>query len=252
MRWQSCHLENMRKLLNKLFGIVCLFFAGIALLVLLYGCWLKYKNSQYEKEIENIQELFASNEKDAFSVDWNGLLAECDDVIGWIRMDPDISYPIVYSGDNDFYLRRGLNGEYNPNGSLFMDGNNQTLLDARVLIYGHNMRNRKMFGSLREYQNPSYVKDHDIIRLYTPDGCCRLYRIFSVLPTEDGSWAYRPIVTYGIDVTQFLAQASENSSYWNNELVQNENVQILSLSTCRGQSGGRLRLMINAVYIGNE
>ena len=238
--------------MRKVIGVICLIASGAAFLYVLYGCWVNRQYEQYAKEVDGLEDTYTTGTPESFSVDWDSLFSLCGDVVGWIRMDPDISYPVVHSGDNSYYLRRGLDGEYNPNGSLFMDGNNQALTDAHVIIYGHNMRSGTMFGKLRQYQDPAYAKEHDVIRLYTPDGSCHLYQIFSVLPTEDGSWAFRTVSSQGIDISQFLEQAKASSTYWNDDLLLDENSQILSLSTCRGKSGGRLRLMVSAVYIGEE
>ena len=47
---------------------------------------------------------------------------EHDDSVGWLYVpDTNIDYPIMQSGDNDYYTRRATDGSYLYAGSLFMD-----------------------------------------------------------------------------------------------------------------------------------
>ncbi len=40
-------------------------------------------------------------------IDFAGLRSENPDVVGWIYFEnEDISYPVMYSGDNSYYLRK--------------------------------------------------------------------------------------------------------------------------------------------------
>ena len=83
-------------------------------------------------------------------VDFSLLKQENEDIVGWIYCEgTPISYPVVQSGDNQYYLHRLINGEYNIAGSIFMDyRNNAELEDNNTIIYGHNMKNNTMFGYL--------------------------------------------------------------------------------------------------------
>ena len=51
------------------------------------------------------------------------------DIVAWIRSDDlestGIDYPVLYSGDNEKYLRRDLYGEEHIAGSIFLEGLNR-------------------------------------------------------------------------------------------------------------------------------
>ena len=76
--------------------------------------------------------------KNAIGIDWDSLKGT--DAVAWFQMD-DISYPVMQKpGDDDYYLHRLPNGEYNYGGSLFLySKNNPLLTDESSFIYGHNI-----------------------------------------------------------------------------------------------------------------
>lgn len=119
------------------------------------------KQSPEEKEEEPI-----------LSIDFDALLARNKDVVGWIYIeDTPINYPIVQGSDNNYYLRRLLDGSYNIAGSIFMDYKNSSdLTDLNTIIYGHNLKNGTMFSSLKDYGAQEYYDKHPLMHLLTPEG----------------------------------------------------------------------------------
>ncbi len=92
---------------------------------------------------------------------YRDLYAKNEDLAGWMIFpgfdSKPIDYPILYSGDNDFYLHRDFNKKDSYAGSLFFDGNHTPLhmnpmkIDRNYVIYGHAMKNKSMFGHLTDY-----------------------------------------------------------------------------------------------------
>ncbi len=102
------------------------------------------------------------------------LLKKNKDVVGWIRIpNTDVDYPFVrdpgaipagkdyYGGEayeeNSYYLDHDLDGSFLRCGTLFMDwrdrfGADEDDQSENIIIYGHNMANNTMFGSLRRYR----------------------------------------------------------------------------------------------------
>ena len=104
-------------------------------------------------------------------VDFNLLCNQNQDIVAWLYCpDTPINYPIVQAADNDFYLRRLLDGSYNTAGTLFMDfRNSEDFSDWNSIIYGHNMKNDSMFGTLPDYKAQSYFEEHSVMYLLTPE-----------------------------------------------------------------------------------
>lgn len=100
------------------------------------------------------------------------------DTIGWLTIkDTNIDYPVMQSmQDEEYYLDRDFNKEYNANGCLIMDTDSVvgsgtkdndyadgTLPSTNLIIHGHHMKNGEMFGNLDKYKDVKYFKDHRII-----------------------------------------------------------------------------------------
>ena len=116
------------------------------------------------------------------------LLKKNKDIYGWIKIDKtDVDYPFVrdpgeipegvalYGGQhldyNSFYLDHDLDMSYLNCGTLFMDwrddfGSVEENQSENLVIYGHNMANNTMFGSLRRYrQDLSFFEQAPFIEL---------------------------------------------------------------------------------------
>ena len=66
------------------------------------------------KDADDINEQEEKIEQAPIAVDFDALLSQNKDVVGWLYCEnTPVNYPIVQSDDNDYYLRRMLNGKYN-------------------------------------------------------------------------------------------------------------------------------------------
>lgn len=183
--------------------------------------------------------VLVSNPEDSIQIDWDAY--GDTEIVAWFQMD-NISYPIMQHKDNDYYLHRLPNGTYNFGGSLFLlNHNNRMFTDQSSFVYGHNMNNGSMFGSLRHYTKDEYKGHHFYI--YLPDGTRHVYRFFSVATVFQDSKAY----TYSfesdrtfLDWQQWMLDQSEFDT---GESVV-EDARFVTLSTCNGLSGTNHRLVV--------
>ena len=88
---------------------------------------------------------------ETFAVNFDVLRDINPDCVGWIEIPgTNISYPIVQGRDNDHYLRLNFEGKYSVGGVIFLDHRCDSDFDrTNTIIYGHNMRDGSMFGSLK-------------------------------------------------------------------------------------------------------
>ena len=231
--------------IRKIAGALCLM-VGIGCLFIALRELMDYEKADRAYAI--LEDTFTKETETSFTVDWDTLQAQNGDIIGWLRMDPDISYPVVRGIDNQYYLRRGIDKKYNRNGTLFLDCNNISFLDDHTIIYGHHMKSGSMFGQLDKYQDAIYAEEHPVITLYTPEETIS-YRILCVIITEDGSWVYRAIHDSDSDMKDYLEQCGKEALYWDSEVEESGCHQLLTLSTCIGRSGGTKRLVVQAAQI---
>ena len=99
------------------------------------------------------------------------LLAQNPDTIGYISVPgTDVDNPIVQTVDNDYYLHIGFDGQEYRAGTVYMDYRDvfswkEDEHSENIILYGHNMADNTMFGSLRRYrQDLEFYKESPIVK----------------------------------------------------------------------------------------
>ena len=201
------------------------------------------------------------------------------DAVGYVSIEgTEVSYPVVQKqklsdpnqNPNDYYLYRTFKQEHSKSGCIFMDFRNHfdEVVDHRrvydnsgnVFIYGHNMNNRTMFGSLRDYiNNPSFYSAHPIVN-YSSLYKDYQFKIFAVFVVDGEDFTSE----YAFDCWNTLDFEDEDAFYhYVNEAKKrtmiNTNVdvkygdQLLSLYTCNGLvANAKLILMCREVRAGED
>jgi sortase B len=161
------------------------------------------------------------------------LKAQNEDVVGWLySADTPINYPILRGGSNDEYLHTLLNGKYNKAGSLFADYRMEDTLEEayNYIIYGHNMKNDTMFGTLTEYKKQAYYEAHREIYLLTPDKSYRL-KPYSGFVTKAGSEIIYKLDHNWTSLERYMLTIKDRSTF-KNDLEYINGQLVVTLSTC--------------------
>ncbi len=195
------------------------------------------------KELEERVEWY-----ERIGVNLNGLKKENDDVIGWIYFEEiDISYPVLYSGDNDYYLRRSMDKQYANAGSIFVEGLNQPdFEDNRTIIYGHNMDNESMFGKLKYLMDAGYYKDHSYFQIFVDNKVYR-YQIFSCFIVDQYALEFYEVPYADRTEYQSFIDILKSMSYLDTGVSVTSKDKVITLSTC--SNGSENRLLVNAVRV---
>lgn len=163
------------------------------------------------------------------TIDWESLKGT--NVVAWIQWDDVINYPVMQSTNNQYYLTHAYTGAKNSNGSIFMNyTNDSNLLDANTIIYGHNMRSGKMFGTLKKYKKSSYGSH--TFSIYLPDGTRHIYQMLAIEEVKDGSYAYTTMFSSEASFLEYQTSMKENSMYDTGVDVDSTR-RTVTLSTCR-------------------
>lgn len=129
-----------------------------------------------EPETSTEEEPEPETESYVSPIDFEALWEKNPDVIGWIRMEgTQIDYPILYSGDNDYYLHHDIDGNETAAGSIFLDMEDRPdMTNPHNVIYGHRMRDGSMFKDVIRFREEQFFRDHPYYRIYLPDREIRL------------------------------------------------------------------------------
>lgn len=191
-------------------------------------------------------------------VNFKGLSSINADVASWIYMPGvDISYPVVQGKDNDYYLQHTFEKNVSLSGAIFMDyQDSPDLVGFNTFIYGHNMRNGTMFGSLKKYlQDETLIQSAPYFYLYLKDGSVKKYRIFAYYqddgnsdtysrPSKEGEEAYLAMIRKKSFVRVTLTPEEEKQAALFHEYV--------TLSTCTGFTGSGRRFLVHGVCVDTE
>ena len=174
------------------------------------------------------------------NIDFSVLKQENEEIVGWIYAEnTPINYPVLQSFDNEFYLHRLTNGEYNVAGSIFMDyRNNANLEDNNTILYGHNMKNDTMFGSLQEYKDQAYFEEHQDMYYFTPEHSY-LVKLFAGFTISVNSDIYNMEIM-GLETIQNFKEKSDFDA----DVTIGKEDKIITLSTCAYEYDGARYVVI--------
>ncbi len=189
----------------------------------------KGKNESKELAKEVVSEI--PGELAPISVDFELLIKKNSDIIGWLCCpDTPINYAVVRAGDNDYYLRRDLDKQYSYSGTLFADFRNKgDFSDKNTIIYGHNMKNASMFGTLINYEEQEYFDKHPEMYLITPD---ETYKIKLIAGIKETSTAELYEGFLKPENTREIINAAISKSTFRSNYVFSDDDRFVTLSTC--------------------
>lgn len=233
----------------------------------LYSSNTEYKkaSSEYEdieREAVSVEEVQNSTNESAdatseeyvesfinLNIDFDYLNEVNEDVVGWIFIpELSLSYPVLQYTDNSFYLKHTFKKEANFAGAIFLDSEVKSDMSGKnTFIYGHNMKDGSMFGSIKKLKGDTERLKNTEIYYYTSNHAYK-YKVFSNFITSAGSFVY------------YLSEDDEQLSNYLEKImnvntfdpgkemgVAGEN-RIITLSTCSGSNTGK-RTILQGVLV---
>lgn len=248
----------LKKLKNNLkqtlvYGILIIFF-----LIIIIFCFIKIvnwyldnkKNNEIEDEISKLIKIDETVEEteNKYAVDFEKLKEKNPDTVAWLKINnTNVEYVVVRANDNEYYLNHNFNKEYNIAGWIFSDYKNKfDGTDKNIVIYGHNMKNNSMFGSLQDTLKEDWytnVENHKIILVTETD--TQVYQVFSIYQIESEEYYIQTHFNDEPSYDKFL-NTLKNRSIENFDIELNSQDTILTLSTC---ANNNYRLVLHAKRI---
>jgi len=179
----------------------------------------------------------------------HALLSEINsDYVAWLNItDSSISYPVVQTTNNNFYLTHGFDKNYLIAGSIFIDcyaaGN---FSNRNTVIYGHQMPDETMFSELRYFMNDEFCETHQEVILYTENEVLT-YAIFSVYRIDAVEDYFISVIEQQNITDEWIEDKILNSRYEFSINVDITSAQVITLITCTENGNETDRYVVHAV-----
>ena len=159
----------------------------------------------YDKEQHS-----TGDEHRAPEVDWAGLKAVNDDVVGWLQVPgTTINYPVYQGETNDTYLHTSATGEYLFGGQLFIDCDCTApgMVDPVTMIYGHHLLDGSMFEQIGVMDDQKRFDEIDTVWYVTEKGAWECEPLFLFYAHETD----QSVRTFRFDDESLAAQAAQEA-----------------------------------------
>ncbi len=168
------------------------------------------------------------------------LQRENSDIVGWLEIgDTKISYPVMQSKDNEFYMNRNYKKQSNQQGSIFLDkAYDWDIPSMNLLIYGKdNTVDSSMFEDLKKYSDESFYQTHSTIRFTTEkeDSYYDVIAAFWIENNEDeeNAFYYDKYVNFNNEkeYNKYIENVNKRALYDTGKTAKYKD-QLMTLSTC--------------------
>lgn len=237
---------------NKIIAIICCIVAACCLIYLLADFMQKRSNEQsYEQmrssaatetiEIVEAEVIPEATEMEAVYCtpvyDFEELCAQNADIYAWILVPgTKVDYPVFQSETDNYYLDHNMDGSGGYPGTVYTNKcNAKDFSNYNTVLYGHNMGNGTMFGSLHSFEDETFFNENDSIVVYTKEK--RLtYQIYAAVKFSD---EYIPAY-YNVNTAEGMMEflealgvcMDEPQSHQRSGVTITEEDRIITLSTC--------------------
>ena len=199
-----------------------------------------------EPELEPEPEPEPEPERPDIPIDFEGLWLVNPHIHAWITIPGTVvNYPVLQSPDyedQEFYLYHTWERVPSALGAIFTQNfNSKDFRDRNTIVYGHNMADESMFGSLRNYFNDDYRMAHSHFVIYTPYNIFTYY-IFAIVVYSDAHVMYFYDFEEEGALEEYLEELRNRPVvvYWSSEREVTDSDKIVTLATCTVYENERL------------
>lgn len=247
--------ERKKKKKSILYTILLVIFAAIFIFSLAMLIRYYVRGHQEQQVFDDLSSYISSVEQDSGESSGSGssvslsddaaliaamhaIYEQNNDFQAWLTVpNTNINYPVMWSSlDPEYYLHRSFDLEVTVSGTPFI-GEGGSLDSDCFIIYGHNMSNDTMFGTLDYYKDYDFWQQNQTLTLDTLDGR-RTYQIFAavtcrILNTDEEGFRY--YYSAGDLTEESFAELSDwlvSNRDYDTGITPEYGKQIVILSTC--------------------
>ena len=246
---------------QKISNIIVLLIFFICLLIAIYSIvniisWKKnlVENNKIQDKIEEsitVIEPVLESQEVKYDIDFVNLKEKNSDTKAYIKVNnTNIDYVVVKGNDNSYYLNHNFEKKWNVAGWIYADYHNKfDESDKNIVIYGHNMKDGSMFGTLKNILSQDWYENkdnHKIILVTEKD--TYYYQVFSTYSIKPENYYINTEFINDTEFDDFVKKLKARSIYDYGIEVSN-NDKILTLSSCI--SNGTKSVVLHAKLIAN-
>lgn len=190
-------------------------------------------------------------------VDFETLWETNTDICAWVTVPgTQVNYPVLQNASSKephdtYYLMHTVEKASGLPGAIYIEPCNAAdFTDANTVMYGHNMKNGTMFGSLHEFEDDTFFEEHQYAYIVTPEKN-QVYQIFATILYDDrhimGTYDFSDTANYQLFLDSLTSNRNMGDIFRDGVTVTTED-KIITMSTCvKGQDNKRL--LVEAVLI---
>ncbi|MDO4188624.1 MAG: class B sortase, partial [Lachnospiraceae bacterium] len=188
--------------------------------------------------------------------DYAPVFALNQSTVGWIKIEgTGVDYPVMQTSNNDYYLNHNFDQEEDNNGSIYLDKDCSIWPRSQnLIIYGHNMKSGKMFGTLKKYKDEEFYKEHRNIQFDTlyEKGTYQILYVFNEIihdETEVAFKYYQFISANSKEEFDSYMNEMKNMSLYDTGVEASYGDSLITLSTCDySKNSDRFAIVAKKIY----
>ena len=251
---KHCKQSNKKVSVLSMLRIVFIIIALIAIVYIAKWYMDREQNKMLENKVseairvQNVEN--GENIDIKYTVDFKKLKEINKDSIAWLKVNnTNIEYAVVKSNNNSYYLNHNFENKSNIGGWIFADYHNKLDgTDRNIVIYGHNMKDGSMFGTLENILKQEWYNNEENRHItFITENEQITYEVFSVYKIENEDYYINTQFT-DEEFGSFIKTIKERSiKDFDVELTKNNS--ILTLSTCADNN--KYRVVLHAKKMEN-
>jgi len=194
--------------------------------------------NNFEVEVE-VEPVYAGADIYDINPKYDAYLKINRDAVGYIKIEGTaIEFPVVFNGDNDYYLSHDIYKNENRHGTVFMDASNRgAVLDRNTLLHGHNFMDGKIFSDLEKYKNKEFFDANKTVifnNLYS-DMEWEVFAVY-VVNNQINEDNYYVVTSFADDIAYFdyVSLIKSKALIWS-EYIPRAGEYMLTLHTCSSE-----------------
>jgi len=180
------------------------------------------------------------------------------DIYAWIYVPgTKVNYPVLqHETDDTYYLNYNLDGSKGYPGCIYTEKkyNSKDFTDANTVLYGHNMKNGTMFGSIHRYEDEDFFNENRYIYVYT-DERLLCYKIFAAYEHSNQHLLFNNDFEDTYSFCYYFKKVQEGRNmhriFADDVELTGEGQHVITLSTCINNKPDN-RYLVQGVLVNEE